>query len=87
MTLMTVVVVVEKPRLLHIVVVQLMNVKVSNRGSTVVTIDCNVLARIVFKEVANYSTCPSGYKLPFKVYVARKRSIVKRIHSTDGRLC
>lgn len=48
-----------KPKLLHIMIVRLMNKKVSNHGSVAVTIDCDVLTGIVFKEVQTIdSTSP-----------------------------
>ncbi|GFW17654.1 hypothetical protein TNCV_2652111 [Trichonephila clavipes] len=39
-----------KPQLLDIMIVQFRNEKVSNHGSIPITIDCNVVAFIVFEE-------------------------------------
>ncbi|GFX32831.1 hypothetical protein TNCV_889671 [Trichonephila clavipes] len=39
-----------EPQLLDIMIVQFRNEKVSNHGSTPITIDCNVVAFIVFEE-------------------------------------
>ncbi|GFT60470.1 hypothetical protein TNCV_1965861 [Trichonephila clavipes] len=39
-----------EPQLLDIMIVQLRNEKVSNHGSIPITIDCNVVAFIVFEE-------------------------------------
>ncbi|GFU03313.1 hypothetical protein TNCV_3338321 [Trichonephila clavipes] len=48
-----------EPQLLDIMIVQFRNEKVSNHGSIPITIDCNVVAFIVFEEVrANDSTSP-----------------------------
>ncbi|GFV82000.1 HTH_Tnp_Tc3_2 domain-containing protein [Trichonephila clavipes] len=48
-----------EPQLLDIMIVQFSNEKVSNHGSIPITIDCNVLAFIVFEEVrTNDSTSP-----------------------------
>ncbi|GFX33557.1 hypothetical protein TNCV_1932241 [Trichonephila clavipes] len=48
-----------EPQLLDIMIVQLRNEKVSNHGSIPNTIDCNVVAFIVFEEVrTNDSTSP-----------------------------
>ncbi|GFW13717.1 hypothetical protein TNCV_2105411 [Trichonephila clavipes] len=46
-----------EPQLLDIMIVQLRNEKVSNHGSIPITIDCNVVAFIVFEE---------GFHLPIK---------------------
>ncbi|GFT36296.1 hypothetical protein TNCV_3464611 [Trichonephila clavipes] len=47
------------PQLLDIMIVQFRNEKVSNHGSIPITIDCNVVAFIVFEEVrTNDSTSP-----------------------------
>ncbi|GFX56728.1 hypothetical protein TNCV_494761 [Trichonephila clavipes] len=40
-----------EPQLLDIMIVQFRNEKVSNHGSIPITIDCNVVAFIVFEEV------------------------------------
>ncbi|GFT52854.1 uncharacterized protein TNCV_1459771 [Trichonephila clavipes] len=40
-----------EPQLLNIMIVQFRNEKVSNHGSIPITIDCNVVAFIVFEEV------------------------------------
>ncbi|GFT42455.1 hypothetical protein TNCV_1787301 [Trichonephila clavipes] len=48
-----------EPQLLDIMIVQFRNEKVSNHGSIPITIDCNVVAFIVFEEVpTNDSTSP-----------------------------
>ncbi|GFW69859.1 hypothetical protein TNCV_1403121 [Trichonephila clavipes] len=48
-----------EPQLLDIMIVQFRNKKVSNHGSIPITIDCNVVAFIVFEEVrTNDSTSP-----------------------------
>ncbi|GFV76242.1 hypothetical protein TNCV_4673311 [Trichonephila clavipes] len=48
-----------EPQLLDVMIVQLRNEKVSNLGSIPITIDCNVVAIIVFEEVrTNDSTSP-----------------------------
>ncbi|GFU81357.1 uncharacterized protein TNCV_1380251 [Trichonephila clavipes] len=48
-----------EPQLLDIMIVQLRNENVSNHGSIPITIDCNVVAFIVFEEVrTNDSTSP-----------------------------
>ncbi|GFX77810.1 hypothetical protein TNCV_1107271 [Trichonephila clavipes] len=40
----------KRPQLLDFMIVQFMNEKVSNHGSIPITIDCNVVAFIVFEE-------------------------------------
>ncbi|GFT40505.1 uncharacterized protein TNCV_3790631 [Trichonephila clavipes] len=48
-----------EPQFLDIMIVQFRNEKVSNHGSIPITVDCNIVAFIVFEEVrTNDSTSP-----------------------------
>ena len=75
-----------KSKLPHIMFVQLRVEKVSKHSSIAVTIDCNILNRIVFKEAIVFIV-HTVRRLCACVLSFRKRSIVSQMNYSGGRLC